>query len=307
MLIPPDLDDGLTVAVSIPPQAPTYCSVLYVRSAIGLAEPTEASRLYLQQRGLGGGGDDDFPLLSRLFRPPFVFADISGSSQMKQYTPAISQPGYLHKVLTGLLAAFGTQPLRNVLQALAGPTISPEVVQSHARLQVLYPKASTFDCALCMKYSVNVEPEVFELERDHSGQLRLLAENAKPLCDLRHGRCVKGHHTNPLGVLHRVFGKIWQHYWTYRTSGSRLSDITGPCPRHALHRAVIDHVVTYGPHDRRFDPLAGRGTPGRESVAGPGGPDAGVAISSEHTARSKCVFCGSSQCREAECRAVATG
>lgn len=269
--IPADLDDGVTTAVHLTSYAAKISPVLYVRSTVGLAEPTELFSAYSRF-------DKDRKWLLPLFQPPYVFT----------LRPVDCLDDLILKVVSC------EKDFTAVLQAMASTAMTPEQVRDHAVMQTTRPEVSSFPCQLCSDYRVDLIN--FTVGLSHSGQPYRLAPGEKPHCQTDGGRCDKGSPEISLGVSNPRFQKLWQHYWTYRYQVHKLNN----CPRYVMYCTVLDNVVTRG-NNSGTDPLAGRGTPRGAGSPKPDGAPPIVAVSPPDV---PCLFCGSTTCQSGQCRAT---
>lgn len=268
-LIPAEIDDGATTAVNLRSRAAEMSPVLYVRSTVGLAEPTELFAAYMRF-------DKNRRWLLPVFQPPYVFT----------LRPVDSVEDFIKTVVSS------SEDFTAVLQAMAKPALTPEQVRDHAVMQVQQPEVSRFSCSLCSEYRVDLVH--FTVGLDHSGQPYKLPPGSVPHCLAPGGSCAKGNPEVSLGVSNPRFRKLWQHYWTYRFQIHKLSN----CQRYMTYRSVLDNVVQRG-NNPGTDPLAGRGASRGAGFTEPDGSSSRGGVSPPDVA---CIFCGNTACQSGECR-----
>lgn len=268
-LIPAELDDGGTTAICLTSDAAEISPVLYVRSTVGLAEPTEQFAAYLRF-------NKNIRWLSPIFRPPYVFT----------LAPIDYTESFVERVVSC------DTDFTAVLRALAAPAMTPEQVREHAVMQFHRPDVSSFSCQLCFQYRVDLT--TFTVGVDHSGRPYRLPPGEKPHCQKPGAYCDKGDPETSLGVSNPQFQKLWHHYWTHRYRTHKLNN----CPRYAVYRTVIDNVVTRG-NNPGTDSLAGRGASRRAGSPKPNGAPPIVEVSPPDV---PCLFCGSTACQSGQCR-----
>ena len=116
-------------------------------------------------------------------------------------------------------------------------------------LQVKSPGMSLLNCSDCRKFCVNFDTG--DVQENPDGTKKSKPDTALVPCETIFG-CVKGHHSNPIGLSGSKHGLTWRHWWRYKSRLNPLSE----CSTYVRNAVLLNWIVDYG-RDRRFDPFAG--------------------------------------------------